>query len=349
MRLLWYPKKWKKTLSDPSQILATSNRIRVYNNHEVVKSFPGVVSEIAGLTDKNPNPASYDVVIFQKSLNRRLAALLRQSGVTVIWDVCDTFQVPTGLSYCVDAMIVSNHSQAAFLQRQAAHVPVHVVEDAYEADSTKEKGHTQKTPIRVTSYGTFASISSGLRPLQPVLDQLQGVEFEFADGRFVADPANPAYRTDVIFHLDWREAASRPDSWQSFIFSSDVGIVPIPDLMKSSNRILNYMAYGIPVVCSPIDSYKRVIRHGENGFFAESPDDWADALEKLKDPALRARFGQAARKAVLEKYSIPTIAKQYLSVLQELHSTKKHRTLPGLRSITRLVVRRWAQKEASCA
>jgi glycosyltransferase involved in cell wall biosynthesis len=75
------------------------------------------------------------------------------------------------------------------------------------------------------------------------------------------------------------------------------------------------------VVCTPSEADRRVIRHGETGFFAESDDEWHACLRALVlDAALRERIGTAARRDVLQRYGADRIAGEYLQLFDRLLS-----------------------------
>src|SRR5207253_7756734 len=86
------------------------------------------------------------------------------------------------------------------------------------------------------------------------------------------------------------------------ISTFDIGIMPLRDTPwergKCAYKLLQVMAAGKPVIASPVGANAQVVQHGVNGFLADSPDEWADALRRLEDPDLRRRMGAQARKTV---------------------------------------------------
>jgi glycosyltransferase involved in cell wall biosynthesis len=107
----------------------------------------------------------------------------------------------------------------------------------------------------------------------------------------------------------------------------DIGIMPMPDDQwargKCACKALQYMAAGKPVVCSAIGANLEVIRHGENGLLAATPEEWIQNLERLvDDPPLRFRLGEAGRRTVEEKYSMPRCARMFAEVVRE--TLKRH-------------------------
>ena len=101
-----------------------------------------------------------------------------------------------------------------------------------------------------------------------------------------------------------------------------VGIMPQPetDWMrgKCALKALQYMACGIPCVASPFGAVLEFMRHEENGLFADSTVGWREALERLRDPALRRQLGRAGRDTVGKRYSLREAAPRLLELLRSL-------------------------------
>lgn len=80
----------------------------------------------------------------------------------------------------------------------------------------------------------------------------------------------------------------------------DVGIAPLlrsfSNRGKSWTKPLEYAARGTPVVAQRWGQYVDWVREGENGFTADTPAEWLDALVTLcEDDALRGRMSATAR------------------------------------------------------
>lgn len=103
----------------------------------------------------------------------------------------------------------------------------------------------------------------------------------------------------------------------------DIGIMPTPDDQwargKCSLKALQYMAMGIPAVCSAVGTNCEVIQHAQNGFLAMTPEEWLSHLQNLMDdPALRKRLGDAARRTVEERYSMTRCADLFAGVVRDV-------------------------------
>jgi len=102
----------------------------------------------------------------------------------------------------------------------------------------------------------------------------------------------------------------------------DIGVYPLPlddwVMGKSGLKAIQYMAFGLPTVATAVGTTPRLIRDGENGLLVRTEDEWVDALERLiRDPDLRRRLGEAARRDAEAKYSVKAVAAQYRRVLAQ--------------------------------
>ena len=74
---------------------------------------------------------------------------------------------------------------------------------------------------------------------------------------------------------------------------------------KSEIKWLEAAMSAIPSIVSPTRTYREVLVDGEDALFAETPEDWHRALDRLvADPGLRARIGAAARHKALASYGL---------------------------------------------
>jgi glycosyltransferase involved in cell wall biosynthesis len=103
----------------------------------------------------------------------------------------------------------------------------------------------------------------------------------------------------------------------------DIGISPLTDhlwsLGKGMLKTLQYMSLAIPVVVSPIGFHKELVADGEDGFWAETDDEWVEKLSALiTDPDLRERLGRAARRKIVRDYSIRNNLHKLVAVFKKV-------------------------------
>ncbi len=119
----------------------------------------------------------------------------------------------------------------------------------------------------------------------------------------------------------------------SALAEADIGITVLPDHPwspgKCGLKVLQYMAAGLPVVANPIGAHLDLVRHGETGFLASTPEAWVDAVVRLAEsPALRKSMGQAGRAFVERHYSVRRWNRLLPTVLEHLTATKPRPACP---------------------
>ena len=119
--------------------------------------------------------------------------------------------------------------------------------------------------------------------------------------------------------------------------------MPLPDdewaRGKCACKALQYMALGIPTICSPVGVNPTIIQDDENGLLAATEDEWIDKLTRLlHSPSLRARLGNAGRATVEAGYSMsihaPTVYQIFESALRHARIGEPDSRLIGNSAIT---------------
>jgi glycosyltransferase involved in cell wall biosynthesis len=104
--------------------------------------------------------------------------------------------------------------------------------------------------------------------------------------------------------LPWTEASEA-----RLLAECDIGIMPLPDTEftrgKCGLKLIQCMAAGLPVVASPVGANRDIIGEGHDGFLADAPDEWFQALERLiVSETLRRELGRNGVVKARERYSL---------------------------------------------
>jgi len=81
---------------------------------------------------------------------------------------------------------------------------------------------------------------------------------------------------------------------------ADIGLAPLEDgefaRARCGGKLLAYFEAALPVVASPVGAQAVMVRHGQNGLVANSPQEWVAGLMELSaSSSLRERLGVAGR------------------------------------------------------
>ena len=104
-----------------------------------------------------------------------------------------------------------------------------------------------------------------------------------------------------------------------------VGMIPLPvnewNKRKFYMKTAQYMALGIPPVCTPMGSNPEVIEHGRTGFLADTKEEWVEYLSRLvRDSDLRRSMAERAARVARERFSpeanAPKVIEAFRAALQ---------------------------------
>ena len=123
----------------------------------------------------------------------------------------------------------------------------------------------------------------------------------------------------------------RPETEVSELRTFDIGVMPLPDDQwsrgKCGLKALQYMALGVPTVCSPVGVNTEIIQDGENGLIASTEDEWVEKLTQLlRSEELRQRLGRAGRATVDARYSAEVQAPRVFQIIESVVRESKTKT-----------------------
>ncbi len=261
-----------------------------------------------------------DCVVIQKKLMAYLdLKLLRACSKKLIFDFDDAIMFP-------DSHAKANNSTTRIkkFSRMVKTVDTVIAGNAYLADRArpytnqilciptcidlsrylilaKEPGHTV-TLGWIGSAVTLPYLDLIRDPLEKIGEKYPNVRLKIVSNEFIN-----LKNIDVIRKV-WNYDEEIED-----LNSFDIGLMPLSDdpwtRGKCGFKLLQCMAVGKPVVCSPVGVNRDIVKPNMNGFWAQSDEEWHNSLTKLIDDIpLRHRLGQEARRTIASQYNLASYA-----------------------------------------
>lgn len=259
---------------------------------------------------------------------------MRRAGVPVIFDFDDAVFVPyvspsNGyLSYLkfpgktrticrLATHVMAGNPYLADYARQA-NPNVTIIPTTIDTEKYRVAERPANDPPAIGWSGSFSTVQH-LDTLRAALRRL--AERERFRLRVIGTPQYELPGVEVEA-LPWRAATEVAD-----LGAIEIGIMPLPDDQWSKGKCglkaLQYMALGVPTICSPVGVNTEIIRDGENGLLAASDEEWIEKLGLLlRSPELRRRLGQAGRATVEESYSASAQAPRVFKIIEAVANSR---------------------------
>jgi glycosyltransferase involved in cell wall biosynthesis len=275
-----------------------------------------------------------DVVVLQrKLLSLWELSLLRSWSKTLIFDVDDAVYQRDSNSrksatswrrltrfrataYDADAVFVGNDFLRLVVSKWVPPERVLLMPTCVNPAKYELARHSRRTPdarlIWIGQSSTLETLGIAGGQLGAIAERLPDMEFRQICNRSASFAA-----LNVVFR-PWSL-----DTETAELAEGDIGIAFMPDdswsLGKCGLKVLQYMAAGLPVVANPVGVHREMIVHGETGFLAATPREWAEAVDRLAaQPELRAKLGAAGRQLVEKRYSTSVWAPQFARAVARL-------------------------------
>ena len=131
---------------------------------------------------------------------------------------------------------------------------------------------------------------------------------------------NPPTTLKAHWHFT-RWSSSAEKSW---LASLDIGIMPLTDDAwsrgKCAFKLLQYMAYGKPVVASDVGANRTTVSDRQNGYLVRTTEEWISALEKLiLDRDMRINMGKESLRIFTGQFERSQIQQKIADILHEFH------------------------------
>jgi glycosyltransferase involved in cell wall biosynthesis len=218
-------------------------------------------------------------------------------------------------------VVVANEHLAEFVRKSGAD-PV-VIPTVVDVDSYRERSRVTKRDHKIPVIGWVGSPSTqhDLSLVMPALMDLHP-KAPFVVRAIGGIPLSMPVR----FPIEWKPW--RLDHEVEDIAHLEIALAPLSNNPwnrgKSGLKIIQYWASGVPVIASPVGTYKDMIVDGENGLFASNTPEWVQAmLRVMKDPELCQKLIRNGLKTAEERYSLKSAFPKFLQLFQDSAGLEK--------------------------
>ncbi len=256
----------------------------------------------------------YDIIFIQKVILPKIIwKVLKVLNKKIIFDFDDAIYLSRDIAYLLSnasCVIVSNTKLSYYAAKYNRNV-FEVISPVNVSDRILPKRNNFVTVGWVGSPET----SKYLYILLPVLKDLKN-KFKNLNVEFIGAKRNRDLESLGVTIHGWSiEKQNR------FLDEIDIGIMPLENdewsWAKAGYKLLLYMSKGIPCVASPVGINSCLITNGENGYLAETPQEWLDKLSlMIEDYSLREQMGERGRKLAEKNYSYKVCTPIMLKILK---------------------------------
>jgi glycosyltransferase involved in cell wall biosynthesis len=275
----------------------------------------------------------YDAVVLQKRLVSRVELfVLRSVARRLIYDVDDAVMYASNGDYhprrrgrfaatvrAVDLVVCGNQFLADEASRDTDRILV--VPTCINTDAYRPGLRTANSQSLTIGWTGSRSTNAYLNDIFHTLSQLHGsVEVKVISDTVDGFDFSRLGHVSHVF-VPWSPKSEIPEA-----ATFDLGLMPLSDNRwtqgKCGFKALQYMALGIPAVCSPVGVNRDIIHDGVDGLFAATLQDWFPVISRLlKDSFLREAIGRAGRRRVEEAFSLAMHGPRFVRAVENVAST----------------------------
>lgn len=246
----------------------------------------------------------------------------------IVFDYCDPVFMHSPrktalLARVADVVVVSCEDLAEFARRHCRRVEVVPNSIPSSRIGAEAVGAKDGQEIVVGWVGNASVHRQNLRRLRSALATLERPVKLRLIGTRNAEDLVEEFRTLTRVHVEAIEWLD-PSDVDAAIRAFDIAVLPLEMGLanqKLLTKLIEYMAAGVPVVATPVGENTRAIRHGENGFLAESDQEWSSAISSLAaDPDLRKSIGASALRTIRDRYSLEVNGVRLAAILADLRT-----------------------------
>ena len=246
--------------------------------------------------------ATHVIVESPSYITDYLAMAARKWGKCTLAVRCDHHAGDYDAIYDLTILPTKGLKEALRIQHEA------VIDDMVEIPSALHKTtYASQSPIKVVWVG-HADYEPYITELVTALMQKPEIASRFSFELISRGP---------FATKQWSEENVAQD-----ILSCDIALISVPQgqwyVNKSTNRLAMMFSLAMPVVASPLPSYRAIGTHGTNVLFAESTEEIADSLLALQSEAERRRLGVNAKRALGDRCRPDRIVPQWLDAIRSV-------------------------------
>lgn len=112
------------------------------------------------------------------------------------------------------------------------------------------------------------------------------------------------------------------DTWHKALNQATVGVLPVPyspwNWCKSENRAATMLALGLPVIASPVPSYKRLSKDIPALKIARNGSEFIETLKYLKNAEIRERLIQGVPEHIQNRFGLHVVTEQWLDAFRKI-------------------------------
>ncbi len=220
-----------------------------------------------------------------------------------------------------DHLIVSTEEIAKNVRKYNPYVTVipNAIDPNIWYRKNKKRNDGKIRIVWISSGSHFADLPVINPVMKAVLAKYPNVEFHFAGMTW------DTHNEERFFHHVGSGNYKKFPKWYADL-GADIAIAPLKDTpfnrCKSNIKWMEAAMLEIPTVASDVLPY-RDIKHGKTGFLASSQDQFIKYLSLLiEDEKKRKEVGKAAKKEILEHWTIDKFLPKYEEVFKKLLEKK---------------------------
>ncbi len=215
-----------------------------------------------------------------------------------------------------DLIFAGNRFLKEETERFVSSEKIHVIPTVIDLERYTPKSYGDSRDGVTLGWIGSRSTLPYLKGIMPALDDLSR-RHSVVRLKIVCDQFLDSRHIPVI-RKGWDEETEVED-----VKSFDVGLMPLSDDIwargKCALKIIQCLAVGVPVVCSPVGANRDIVKNGSNGFWAQTLPEWTERLSALiENPSLRQGMGTRGRSVIAEGYSVQVIGQRIAQLMWKL-------------------------------